>query len=622
MPHVGSGGSDDLASSDEIKVFSSEGEEADDNRQTNEHLNDLKTSLITEGEQHTVHHAKHGSLSTTITGTHGGYPTTTDVSALRSRALFPQFSDYPVSSISRFCTTTPMFIMPNMDPFPQPPPAHIGGMPRPPMYPLSGHGQYSHPVFPDFAQQLQWHTPTMYPMTTSAFRNPYPGLPSVHTSSFSPFTRSPLMTPHPGLTGHPGLTHPALLAASAGAKHPDLAAAVAAASAGIGSHHSHPHLCVDSNGVNASSSATNSRHSLPPYSHSSSHSVDQNSSLSRLSNGSSTTTTSSDSNGATNVRSPPNSTNSANHSISSPGTPDSYNGKPMKSNKDKPHVKKPLNSFMLYMKEMRPKVVAECTLKESAAINQILGRRWHALSREEQAKYYDMARKERQLHMQLYPGWTARDNYASNAKKKKKKRDKNSDGEGGALKKCRARFGLDQQNNWCKPCRRKKKCIRYLDNGDTAGESEDNIGSVESIEAPTPDSKSANESDVDNMTLSSEMSLSSPPVVPNSDYVLPHSHHNLPLIHQIHNEINARVQMSTAPTITTQSCPPRNSPFSIEQLARPHCPQVRSPSSLSISSMNNRSKTPNMTTSDPISVPQLPTPPSSESSTPAMLSVA
>lgn len=41
----------------------------------------------------------------------------------------------------------------------------------------------------------------------------------------------------------------------------------------------------------------------------------------------------------------------------------------------KPHIKKPLNAFMLYMKEMRANVVAECTLKESAAINQILGRR-------------------------------------------------------------------------------------------------------------------------------------------------------------------------------------------------------------------------------------------------------
>ena len=41
----------------------------------------------------------------------------------------------------------------------------------------------------------------------------------------------------------------------------------------------------------------------------------------------------------------------------------------------KPHIKKPLNAFMLYMKEQRAKVVSECTLKESAAINQILGRK-------------------------------------------------------------------------------------------------------------------------------------------------------------------------------------------------------------------------------------------------------
>lgn len=53
---------------------------------------------------------------------------------------------------------------------------------------------------------------------------------------------------------------------------------------------------------------------------------------------------------------------------------------------------------------------------------------WHSLTREEQSKYYEMARRERQLHQQLYPGWTARDNYAINQKKKKKKRDKSADG--------------------------------------------------------------------------------------------------------------------------------------------------------------------------------------------------
>uniref|UniRef100_A0A4W5NWU7 Transcription factor 7 like 2 n=1 Tax=Hucho hucho TaxID=62062 RepID=A0A4W5NWU7_9TELE len=163
--------------------------------------------------------------------------------------------------------------------------------------------------------------------------------------------------------------------------------------------------------------------------------------------------------------------------------------------KKQPHIKKPLNAFMLYMKEMRAKVVAECTLKESAAINQILGRRWHALTREEQAKYYELARKERQLHMQLYPGWSARDNYG---KKKKRKRDKQP-GEGNdanAPKKCRALFGLDQLSSWCKPCRRKKKCIRYIQGEGSCASPPSSDGSLldsppssPSSVAPSPSSK-------------------------------------------------------------------------------------------------------------------------------------
>lgn len=59
----------------------------------------------------------------------------------------------------------------------------------------------------------------------------------------------------------------------------------------------------------------------------------------------------------------------------------SYDLVVVSTDKKKPHIKKPLNAFMLYMKEMRAKVVAECTLKESAAINQILGRRVSKSSR-------------------------------------------------------------------------------------------------------------------------------------------------------------------------------------------------------------------------------------------------
>ncbi|XP_034752919.1 transcription factor 7-like 1-D [Etheostoma cragini] len=57
---------------------------------------------------------------------------------------------------------------------------------------------------------------------------------------------------------------------------------------------------------------------------------------------------------------------------SQPGSADVHQEK---EDERKPHIKKPLNAFMLYMREERPKVVAQCKVKESATINQILGQR-------------------------------------------------------------------------------------------------------------------------------------------------------------------------------------------------------------------------------------------------------
>ncbi|XP_035216064.1 protein pangolin, isoforms A/H/I/S-like [Stegodyphus dumicola] len=246
-----------------------------------------------------------------------------------------------------------------------------------------------------------------------------------------------------------------------------------------------------------------------------------------------------------------------------------YNTKPVtstshnstsNSTEKKTHIKKPLNAFMLYMKEMRAKVVAECTLKESAAINQILGRRWHSLSRDEQAKYYEMARKERQLHMQLYPGWSARDNYALQVKKKKRKKDRNQDGDGNNLKKCRARFGLDQQSSWCKPCRRKKKCIRYLDGNDTAPESEDNMGSAGSVEAPTPDSNKTDDTDSqDTDNVHNNHTNTSPQLSPCNDEV-----DTKPIL-----DNNGMVR-STSPTRNHQHHLYHHHPLSVHHLIQPH----------------------------------------------------
>ncbi|KAK2876311.1 hypothetical protein Q8A67_020407 [Cirrhinus molitorella] len=167
--------------------------------------------------------------------------------------------------------------------------------------------------------------------------------------------------------------------------------------------------------------------------------------------------------------------------------------------KKQPHIKKPLNAFMLYMKEMRAKVVAECTLKESAAINQILGRRWHALSREEQAKYYELARKERQLHMQLYPGWSARDNYG---KKKKRKREKQA-GEGNG--------------------KRKKKCIRYIQGEGSCASPPSSDGSLlesppssPSMVSPSPSSKESKPQTEQMQPLS--LTMKPPPLLSSSQH--------------------------------------------------------------------------------------------------------
>jgi hypothetical protein len=40
------------------------------------------------------------------------------------------------------------------------------------------------------------------------------------------------------------------------------------------------------------------------------------------------------------------------------------------------------------MKEQRARVIEECTLKESSAINKVLGQKWKELPRAEQDRYY------------------------------------------------------------------------------------------------------------------------------------------------------------------------------------------------------------------------------------------
>uniref|UniRef100_A0AC35U1I3 HMG box domain-containing protein n=1 Tax=Rhabditophanes sp. KR3021 TaxID=114890 RepID=A0AC35U1I3_9BILA len=141
-----------------------------------------------------------------------------------------------------------------------------------------------------------------------------------------------------------------------------------------------------------------------------------------------------------------------------PNTPKASKSRREDHSPEKPHVKKPLNAFMWYMKENRPKLLEEVEYKEkqSAELNKILGKNWHNLDKVEQQKYYDMAKKDREEHAIANPDWSARDNYAIR-KKKKSKRVKSLDN--ADRKKCRARYSVNQKERWCKHCLRKKRCI-------------------------------------------------------------------------------------------------------------------------------------------------------------------
>uniref|UniRef100_A0A8D9DYE8 dTCF n=1 Tax=Cacopsylla melanoneura TaxID=428564 RepID=A0A8D9DYE8_9HEMI len=407
MPHVSSvsGAGDDLGSTDEVKVFKEEGE---DEKRSSENLTEDKTSLIdlTESQEKSVspnsYNSNKNASRSDLSPVFGKLEPTPHTSSFNMGYLVSPYpyangttGSLPVSMASKMGlgAAHPFFVH-NGDPLGQPPPAHMGIPP----YHLDKAAGLSRPsMYPFSAGQYPY--PILSPdMTAASWHSPYPTISSGASGFRGPYPSSLPITSTSLPSDFYRFSPTSLMAA-----HPGL------------SPHSHPAIVTPG-----------PKQELLDHNHRSHHSEHKNSSSS---NNNSDTTKSQES------------SHSNNNSNS--------------NDKKKPHIKKPLNAFMLYMKEMRAKVVAECTLKESAAINQILGRRWHSLSREEQAKYYEKARQERQLHMELYPGWSARDNYGYGAKKKKRKKERTPiiDTNGGnSMKKCRARYGLDQQSQWCKPC--------------------------------------------------------------------------------------------------------------------------------------------------------------------------
>ncbi|XP_029383291.1 transcription factor 7-like 2 isoform X10 [Echeneis naucrates] len=456
MPQLNGGGGDDLGANDEMIAFKDEGEQEEkisENSSAERDLADVKSSLVNESETNqnssSDSEAERRPPPRSETFRDKTRESLEEAAKRQDGGLFksPPYPGYPFimipdltspylpnGSLSPTARTYLQMKWPLLDVQPgglqsrqalkdarSPSPAHIVSN----KVPVVQHPHHVHPLTPLITYSNEHFTPGNPPPHLQTDVDPKTGIPRPpHPPDISPYY--PLS---PGTVGQ--IPHPL------GWLVPQQGQPVYPITTG-GFRHPYPTALT----VNASmSSLLSSRfppHMVPPH-----HSLH-----------------------TTGIPHPaivtPNVKQESSHSdISSLNSSKQTDAKKEEEKKKQVHIKKPLNAFMLYMKEMRAKVVAECTLKESAAINQILGRRWHALSREEQAKYYELARKERQLHMQLYPGWSARDNYGKRKKRKREKQQAESN-DANTPKKCRALFGLDQLSLWCKPCRRKKKCIRYI----------------------------------------------------------------------------------------------------------------------------------------------------------------
>ncbi|XP_029689631.1 uncharacterized protein isoform X7 [Takifugu rubripes] len=87
-----------------------------------------------------------------------------------------------------------------------------------------------------------------------------------------------------------------------------------------------------------------------------------------------------------------------------------------------PYVKKPLNAFMVFMKEQRPYIDLELKSKGNGVVNMYLAQKWKTMTKEQQAIYYEEADRQRQLHKQLYPEWSNRQNYGTKRKTRKQRK--------------------------------------------------------------------------------------------------------------------------------------------------------------------------------------------------------